>query len=177
MCAAGVRPNIEWLKDSGLAMERGITVDGYMRTSAPDVYAAGDVTGLSGVWPNAMDMGRVAAANMCGVEAEYTDRYCMKNTSNFYGLQMLTIGDINAQIEGADIYVKESRNCYKKAIVKDGVLKAILIQGDISHTGHWQYLIKNSVDVSELLKQKDVFDITYGDFYGMDDLAEYQYAL
>ncbi len=177
ICAAGVRPNIEWLKDSGLAMERGITVDGYMRTSAPDVYAAGDVTGLSGVWPNAMDMGRVAAANMCGVEAEYTDRYCMKNTSNFYGLQMLTIGDINAQIEGADIYVKESRNCYKKAIVKDGVLKAILIQGDISHTGHWQYLIKNSVDVSELLKQKDVFDITYGDFYGMDDLAEYQYAL
>ena len=90
---------------------------------------------------------------------------------------MLTIGDINAQIEGADIYVKESRNCYKKAIVKDGVLKAILIQGDISHTGHWQYLIKNSVDLNELLKQKNIFDITYGDFYGLDDLAEYQYAL
>lgn len=176
ICAAGVRPNIGWLEDSGLAMERGITVDANMRTSAPDVYAAGDVTGLAGVWPNAMDMGRVAASNMCGVPAEYTDRYCMKNTSNFFGLQMLTIGDINAQVEGADVCVKESRDCYKKAVVKDGVLKSILIQGDISHSGHWQYLIKNAVPIGELLKKKDVFDISYGDFYGMDDMMEYQYA-
>ena len=177
ICAAGVRPNIAWLEGSGLAMERGITVDANMRTSAPDVYAAGDVTALAGVWPNAMDMGRVAASNMCGVPTEYTDRYCMKNTSNFFGLQMLTIGDINAQVEGAEIYVKESRDCYKKAIVKDGVLKSILIQGDISHTGHWQYLIKNAVDLSEILQKKDIFDITYGDFYGLDDIAEYQYNI
>ncbi len=175
ICAAGVRPNMEWLKDSGLAMERGITVDSHMRTSAPDVYAAGDVTGLSGVWPNAMDMGRVAASNMCGADVEYTDRYCMKNTSNFFGLQMLTIGDINAKVEGADIYVKESRDCYKKAVVKDGVLKSILIQGDISHTGHWQYLIKNGINLNDIINKKPVFDITYGDFYGMDDMGEYQY--
>ncbi|MDE7059701.1 MAG: FAD-dependent oxidoreductase [Lachnospiraceae bacterium] len=175
ICAAGVRPNIAWLEGSGLETERGIKVDGHMRTSAPDVYAAGDVTALAGVWPNAMDMGRVAASNMCGVDTEYTDRYCMKNTSNFFGLQMLTIGDINAQVEGADIYVKESRNCYKKAIVKDGVLKSVLIQGDISHTGHWQYLIKNEINLSEILKRKEIFDITYGDFFETDDIGEYQY--
>ncbi len=175
VCAAGVRPNIAWLEGSGLAMERGVTVDSHMRTSAPDVYAAGDVTGLSGVWPNAMDMGRIAASNMCGADTEYTDRYCMKNTSNFFGLQMLTIGDINAQVEGADIYVKESRNCYKKAVVKDGVLKSILIQGDISHTGHWQYLIKNGINISDIIKRKEVFDITYGDFFEVDDMGEYQY--
>lgn len=177
ICAAGVRPNIAWLEDSGIAMDRGITVDGHMRTSAPDVYAAGDVTGLSGVWPNAMDMGRIAASNMCGADVEYTDRYCMKNTSNFFGLQMLTIGDINAQVEGAEIYVKESRDCYKKAVVKDGVLESILIQGDISHTGHWQYLIKNGFNISDIIKEKSVFDITYGDFYGMDNMGEYQYNI
>lgn len=175
ICAAGVRPNIAWLEGSGLKMERGITVDANMCTSDPDVYAAGDVTALSGIWPNAMDMGRVAASNMCGVPTEYTDRYCMKNTSNFFGLQMLTIGDINAQVEGAQIYVKESKDCYKKAIVKDGILKSILIQGDISHTGHWQYLIKNAVDLSKILQKKEIFDITYGDFYELDDIGEYQY--
>ena len=177
VCAAGVRPNIAWLEGSGLAVDRGVTVDEYMRTSAPDVYAAGDVTGLSGIWPNAMDMGRIAASNMCGAAAAYTDRYCMKNTSNFFGLHMLTIGDINAQIEGADIYVKESRGCYKKAVVKDGVLKAILIQGDISHTGHWQYLIKSGINISGILTRKDVFDITYGDYFGLDDMGEYQYTI
>ena len=177
VCAAGVRPNIAWLEGSGLAVDRGVTVDEYMRTSAPDVYAAGDVTGLSGIWPNAMDMGRIAASNMCGAAAAYTDRYCMKNTSNFFGLHMLTIGDINAQIEGADIYVKESRGCYKKAVVKDGVLKAILIQGDISHTGHWQYLIKSGINISGILTRKDVFDSTYGDYFGLDDMGEYQYTI
>ena len=177
VCAAGVRPNIAWLEGSELEMERGITVDSHMRTSTPDVYAAGDVTGLSGVWPNAMDMGRIAASNMCGADVEYTDRYCMKNTSNFFGLQMLTIGDINAQVDGADIFVKESRDCYKKAVVKDGVLKSILIQGDISHTGHWQYLIKNGINLNDIIKRKSVFDITYGDFYGMDDMGEYQYNI
>lgn len=175
VCAAGVRPNIAWLEGSGLAMDRGIIVDDYMRTSAPDVYAAGDVTGLSGIWPNAMDMGRIAASNMCGSSIKYEDRYCMKNTSNFYGLAMLTIGDINAKIEGAEVIVRESRSLYKKAVLKDGVLKAILIQGDISHTGHWQYLIKHEIDLSDILKKKDIFDITYGDFYGLDDMGEYHY--
>lgn len=177
VCAAGVRPNTAWIEGSGLEIERGITVDEFMRTSDPDVYAAGDVTGLSGIWPNAMDMGRIAASNMCGASIKYTDRYCMKNTSNFFGLHMLTIGDINMSVEGADVYVKESRSSYKKAVVKDGVLKAILIQGDISHTGHWQYLIKSGINIGEILKEKDVFDITYGDFYGLDGMGEYQYVV
>ena len=41
---AGIRPCTAFLKDSGIAMDkRGlISVDAHMRTSAPDVYAAGD---------------------------------------------------------------------------------------------------------------------------------------
>ncbi len=45
--AAGVRPNIEFLKDSGLEMERALTVNEYLQTSDQNVYGAGDVTGLS----------------------------------------------------------------------------------------------------------------------------------
>ncbi|MDO5411367.1 MAG: FAD-dependent oxidoreductase [Lachnospiraceae bacterium] len=176
VCAAGVRPNIAWLEGSGLAVERGITVDEYLKTSAPDVYAAGDVTGLSGIWPNAMDQGRIAAMNMCGMPLAYEDRYCLKNTSNFYGLTMLTIGDINKIEDGAQVITKEDRRCYKKAILKNGVLQAILIQGDISGTGHWQYLIKNQIDLTELLKKKDIFSLSYMDFYQLDETGEYQYA-
>ncbi len=40
--AAGVRPRIQLAQDSGIAVERAITVDDHLRTSAPDVYAAGD---------------------------------------------------------------------------------------------------------------------------------------
>ncbi|MCI8632810.1 MAG: FAD-dependent oxidoreductase [Lachnospiraceae bacterium] len=41
--ATGIRPNTDFLKDSGLAMEKGLIVtDEKLRTNLPDVYAAGD---------------------------------------------------------------------------------------------------------------------------------------
>lgn len=174
--AAGVRPNIEFLKDSGLEMERALTVNEYLQTSDQNIYGAGDVTGLSGIWPNAMDQGRKAAMNMAGMQVAYTDRFCIKNTINFFGLSMLSVGWIEPKEEGCQIYTRESRDTYQKAIVKDGVLKGIQLQGEISGSGFWQYLIKNEVDLTALLAKKDIFSIGYADFYGMDETGEYIYS-
>src|SRR5216684_667242 len=41
--AIGVEPNIDFIKSSGIPCGRGVRVDSGMRTSAPDIYAAGDV--------------------------------------------------------------------------------------------------------------------------------------
>lgn len=175
--AAGVRPCIDFLKDSGLEMERSLKVNEYLQTSDPDVYAAGDVTGLSGIWPNAMDQGRKAAMNMAGMPLAYTDRFCIKNTINFFGLAMLSAGDIEPKDDSYQVYIKESRSNYKKAVVKDGIVTGIQLQGDISGSGFWQYLIKNKIDISELLKEKDIFHISYADFYGLDDMGEFVYNI
>lgn len=175
--AAGVRPNLAFLEGSGLAMERALTVDEYLQTSDADVYAAGDVTGLSGIWPNAMEQGRIAAMNMAGMKTAYTDRFCIKNTMNFFGLTMLSVGAVTPKEEGCQVFVKESRDTYKKAILKDGRLKGIQIQGDISGSGFWQYLIKNEIDLTEILKEKDIFRVSYADFYGMDGTGEYLYRV
>ncbi len=76
--ATGVRPNLDWLRGSGIAIGRGILVDEHMRSSAAKVYAAGDVaealdrvTGeraLHAIEPVAMEHGRIAGANMAGLE-------------------------------------------------------------------------------------------------------------
>lgn len=176
VCAAGVRPNIAFLEGSGIDTDRGIVVDELMRTSASDVYAAGDVTALSGIWPNAMDQGRVAAANMCGQQMKYTDTFCIKNTINFFGLAMLSVGETEPKEEGSQVYTRECRNAYEKVIVRNGVVKGVQLQGNISHSGFWQYLIKNEIDVSKKLNQKSIFDLSYGDFYSLDDSGEYVYA-
>ena len=175
VCAAGVRPNLAFLEGRGLNTDRGIVVDEFMRTSDPDIYAAGDVTALSGIWPNAMDQGRIAAANMCGQQQKYTDTFCIKNTINFYGLTMLSVGEVEPKEEGSQVFTRECRNAYQKVIVRDGMVKGVQLQGDISHSGFWQYLIKNQVDISGKLAKKSVFDLGYGDFYGMDELGEYVY--
>ncbi len=177
VCAAGVRPNIAFLEGSGLETDRGLKVNEYLQTSDPDIYGAGDVTALSGIWPNAMDQGRIAAANMTGQKQVYTDRFCIKNTVNFFGLAMLSVGDVLPKDDTYTVYVRESRSSYKKAIVKDGVVTGVQLQGDISHTGFWQYLIKNRIDVSQILESKDIFELSYGDFYGMDSMGEYVYAV
>ncbi|AJC82046.1 FAD dependent pyridine nucleotide-disulfide oxidoreductase protein (plasmid) [Rhizobium etli bv. phaseoli str. IE4803] len=75
----GARPNVEISERAGLTIENGIAVDSYLRTSAPDVFAAGDccsfplpIYGGRRVrlesWRNAQEQGTLAAANMLGLD-------------------------------------------------------------------------------------------------------------
>ncbi len=80
--AIGVRPATEFLKDSGIEMNRGtILVDKFQQTNVPDVYAVGDcaqvtnrITG-KGQWSamgsTANITGRCLAKNLTGVSAPY----------------------------------------------------------------------------------------------------------
>ena len=81
--AVGVVPNIALAQDAGLTINNGIEVDSALRTSAPDVFAAGDVanalhpvTGTharSEHWANAIASGKVAAKSMLGKDAALDD--------------------------------------------------------------------------------------------------------
>ncbi len=72
--AAGVRPAIGYLKDSGITCLLGVLTDEHLQTNVPGVFAAGDcaealdkVSGkmiVSAIQPNAAEQARVAAANM-----------------------------------------------------------------------------------------------------------------
>jgi len=74
--AAGVAPNSSFLEGSGIKTDQGVRVNRFLRTSARDVYAAGDVaqardmsTGefsVLAIQPVATDHGRIAALNMAG---------------------------------------------------------------------------------------------------------------
>ena len=65
---AGVRSNVEFLKDSGLELSKfGLVYDAFGQTSDPDVYGAGDVSGLSPIWPVADDSYRVDIYDKNGV--------------------------------------------------------------------------------------------------------------
>ncbi|MEY2875128.1 MAG: hypothetical protein RLZZ373_2499 [Pseudomonadota bacterium] len=74
--ATGVRPNIGFLKDSGVTCLVGVLTDERLQTNVPGIYAAGDcaeafdkvsgTTIVSAIQPNAAEQARVAALNMVG---------------------------------------------------------------------------------------------------------------
>ncbi len=172
--AAGVRPSIACAENSKIKTDRFITVARTMKTSCENVYAAGDVTGLSAIWPNAMKQGQIAAYNMCGIIMNDVDSYAMKNTMNFYGLTTLSLGRGVAE-EGDEIFICEDAKNYKKAIIRYGTLNSILLQGDIDYSGIYQYVIKNEVDLSSV--ETDIFHLSFADFFGIDRSGQYCYQL
>ncbi len=171
---AGVRANVEFLEGSGLELSRfGLVYDASGRTSNPDIYGAGDVSGASPIWPAAVKQGIIAASNMAGVERKQTDFFASKSTMNFLGIPSMSLGDVNGDGPGLTVEVREDKDSYKKIVHKNGKIVGAILQGDLAYGGILQQLIAHKIDVSRV--KKPVFDIDYSDFFHMNDNFEFYY--
>lgn len=132
LLSAGVKPNLDLAKAMGLKIDRGIMVDDSMRTSASNVFAAGDVAqcgeNLIGLWPTAMEMGRVAGANAAGDWLEYIPPVASTMLDAF-GMQTFSVGEVNWPEEACRVIEvwDPLENFYKKSYVKDGILVGVII--------------------------------------------------
>ena len=178
--AVGVRPAAAFLaggasSPGGVELtERGaVKVGDYLETNISGIYAAGDVAGLSGNWPNAQKQGEIAAYNMTGTKWAYEDRFALKNTANYFGLISLSLGAIHPQ-EGDEVLVQEDKNNYRVLILREGVPTGIILQGEIGNTGFWQHLIKNKIRIDNL--GKSPWKVSYADFFGLEENGEFKYV-
>ena len=100
---AGVSPNIDLVEDSPIETGRGVLVDFSFRTSAADVFAAGDCAELvtagdasnliQQVWYTGKKQGRVAGEVMAGEERSY-DPGIWYNSAKFLELEYQTYGTV-----------------------------------------------------------------------------------
>lgn len=145
----GTRANTALVQESGIQVNRGILVDRKMRTSAADVYAAGDCCQgyelqfkeqrVIGLWANAGYQGRTAGTNMAGGSAEF-DYTILHNISHFMGLDFLGFGDATCVLPEDEIYEHDAPGLYLRAAKgQDGRVKCINMLGGASISG----IIKN----------------------------------
>lgn len=103
----GIRPTIELARQSGLQIDNGIVVDEHLLTSAPHVYAAGDVANFHHAAlgkrvrveheDNAVHMGRLAGRNMAGANESYT--HAPMFYSDLFELGYEAVGEINSKLQ------------------------------------------------------------------------------
>jgi 3-phenylpropionate/trans-cinnamate dioxygenase ferredoxin reductase subunit len=83
LIAVGAAPNVDLALAAGLTVDNGIVVDAGLRSSDPDIFAAGDVANALHPfygkhirvehWANALNQPATAAASMLGQDASYTE--------------------------------------------------------------------------------------------------------
>ena len=145
ICAAGVAPNADFLKGSGIAVERGIRVDASMRTSVPGIYAAGDATEaadfhsgkpvLNAIQPNAADQARIAAINMAGGQASQAGSMAI-NVLDTLGLISASFGQWWGEPGGESVErIDEKGYKYLSLQFKDDVLIGATSIGLTDHVG------------------------------------------
>jgi len=130
----GIQPNVELARTAGLSVGSGIIVDETLRTSDPDIFAAGDVANFPCSAldrrlrfeheDNADAMGRTAGRNMAGGSEVY--QHLPYFYSDLFDLGYEAVGDIDSRMEVAEDWVQKF---YKGVIyyLKRGRVRGVLL--------------------------------------------------
>jgi nitrite reductase (NADH) large subunit len=154
LISAGVRPEVSLARALGARVDKGVVVDDYLRTSLPEVYAAGDVAEhqgrLYGIWPAAQEQGRIAGVNMAGGQEAYTGTV-PANTLKVVGIDLLSAGEIDAEgKQEAVVSGDPTKGTYRKLVLKDNRLVGVILLGDLTGSAEIQAAIRAGRDVSDL---------------------------
>lgn len=163
--AAGVRPAIGFLKDSGITCLLGVLTDAHLQTNVPSIFAAGDcaeafdkVTGktiVSAIQPNAAEQARVAGMNMVSCSRGKAMQAELKgvtqiNVLDTLGLISTSFGDWQGQPGGEHVELTDLKKGKHLSLqFKDDVLVGCNSVGWTEHVGVMRGLVEGKVKLGE----------------------------
>jgi NADPH-dependent 2,4-dienoyl-CoA reductase/sulfur reductase-like enzyme/pSer/pThr/pTyr-binding forkhead associated (FHA) protein len=166
--AIGIDPIIDFIQASGIPCGRGVKVDEGMRTSVPDIYAAGDVietmdattdrTRIIGQWYPAVQQGRAAAYSMLGLldTAQPFRSSTFYNATFLYGLDFASVGLTHIPRNGKryqELVADPQARTYRKVLLNDGVPVGALSLGDRKGTLAFKRVIDHKVNLAPVLSR------------------------
>lgn len=153
--AAGVQPETRPAREAGLNVNRGIIVDDFLRSSAPDIYVAGDAAEhrgmVYGIIPASFEQSRSAAFNMMGIEKPYSGTMPAA-TLKVAGLTVTSVGLVNPTEDGYEILVKQvpEEGLYKKIVLKNGLLVGAIWMGTKKGVAEVSRLVSLNKNVGQI---------------------------
>jgi ferredoxin-nitrate reductase len=155
--AIGTVPNIEMIKEAGLACERGVVVDEYLRTSENNIYAIGEIAqfkgSLYGITAAAEQQAEVVARYLNGDISNPYSGSLLMNILKMHSLELCSLG--LAEIPNEDpryeeiIFIDKAKRYYKKCIVYNDKLVGAILIGDKSEFLEFRNLIEQKMELSE----------------------------
>jgi NAD(P)H-nitrite reductase large subunit len=177
--AAGVRPQIELAQTAGLECARGVLVDQYLRSSDPDIFAAGDVAEVADphtghrvvevLWNSAVAKGRVAGLNMAMEPTHVYEQGPPLNVTRLAGLYTTIIGTVGSgddadlegisrgdsqiwsELSGKAIVEAQRGDAHIRLALGENTIAGAVVMGDQTVSLALQELIEGSVDVTGIV--------------------------
>ncbi len=172
VAATGIRPNVDFLRDSALKIDQGIIVNEYLESSLPNIYAAGDVAqpydiiqdknSVMANLPNASEQGRIVGANLAGQQIPYQGGLSM-TAMRYFGIPFVSIGELSKptpQHEEISVFNRDM-SIYRKLIMLDTRPIGAVLVGDIDQAGIITHLIRNKINLpspQDLLERSIKFE-------------------
>jgi nitrite reductase (NADH) large subunit len=166
LISAGVRSDIRLAEDAGIKVNEGVIVNDYLRTSADEVYAAGDVLEFHrkvyGIIPPAIEQARVAAANMLEGEKHVYNGTTEFTTLKIAGISLTSMGLVSPEGPKYEEIktIDKQRGVYKKIVLDQGKIVGAIVLGDRKGASTLTRLMQQETDVTKYKNQllEDDFD-------------------
>lgn len=136
--SCGVRPNVSLALSCGIDVNKSLVVNEKMETNKKDIYACGDCAEFKNInysiWPQAVEMGKVAGANAAGDSLTYET---VSAGLSFNGMEtsLFAIGDngkdANKKYKTVEFVDDEKKN-YEKYYFVNNRLSGVILIGDTS---------------------------------------------
>jgi len=159
--ATGVRANSYLARLAGLEVNKGVVVDNLLRTSHPDILAAGDVAEhrgvLYGTWAPAQYQGNIAGMNALGAGIEFGG-IPPSNALKVLRVEVFSVGRVEPEDASYEALDAERDDRYVRLLFRDSHLVGAILLGDAGPAPLVRKAIEARADFSDLLRRRPTAD-------------------
>ncbi|MDX9787110.1 MAG: FAD-dependent oxidoreductase [Desulfobacterales bacterium] len=172
----GGLPNTGFLKESQLCMDGGVVADRHTATSDANIFAAGDVAVTfdpvtqarvnTGLWTNAVEMGRCAGFNMAGQKTVYSGTFGIMNATQIANEPFVSMGVVHTLGTAYETHIASGKNFYRKIVFSpDGArLAGAVLSGNITGAGLLRLVMRERKPVAAFKHAVINGTLNYGHF-------------